>query len=311
MTARFSHVISRRSLMGGSGAVSAMAVLRHKVQAEEHPGASPAASPVADRPSLLLRMDTGSDSSKPESQLTAVPWFSLYDDGSIYRLGPVIAIFPPPALANVTRMRVSDSAVNTIKERARESGLDQPRLVPNPTMSSEGSAVQFLFNDGDRIVLSSAWGIFTDTDRPPEWDVATYAAWQQLRDFASYLANLPINLSEEDLLEQEAPIDPQRLQVIAFEASPSVSLSSDIPDLAQPPLTWPLSSPLAELAPFPDVSVSGLSEPGCAVLTGADARAVVETSRQGNLLSPWVDDNTTYGVLLTPLLPDQAGCETP
>jgi len=309
MPARSPHAFSRRSLTAGVAALGAVTLAGFTARAEEEPGASPDASPSTDHPTLLLRMNSGLVSSKPELQLTAVPDFSLYDDGSIYRLGPVIAIYPPPALPNLTRMRVSANAVEIIREQARDAGLDQPNMIRNPTMHDDFPPTNFLFNTGDRIVLSSAWGLFADVDRPPEWDDATYAVWQRLRDFASYLTNLPFNLPNEALLEPEMPIDPERLQIIAFDASPDRPSSSGIPDLDQPAIPWPLSTPLAELAPFDDAVVSGLAGPRCTVVTGADARSVVEASRQGNLLSPWIDGDGTYGVLLTPLLPDQTGCE--
>ncbi len=320
MPVRSPHTFSRRSLAVGSAALSATAMMGHAVQADERPGASPAASPVSGSPTLLLRMETvggpnapmrppSAVMTGPERPLGAVPEFSLYDDGSIYRLGPVIAIFPPPALPNVTRMRVSAHAVETIVERARLAGLDQPRNVTNPTLQDDALLTRFRFLAGDRYQISVVWGIFTEAEPLPDWDEATVTAYQQLRELASYLANLPFNLPEEDLLDQEIPIDPDRLQVIAFETSAAQPLPVDIVDPEQPPLTWPLSTPLAELTTPYDPNAGLLPEGGCAVITGADAQSVIETSRQGNLLSPWVDDDTTYGVLLTPLLPDQRGCE--
>jgi hypothetical protein len=309
MTAPFVRRISRRALAGAALLVGTTATLGRSAQSQYQPVASPQVTPAFGRPTLLLRIESFGETTPPEMQLIAMPMFSLFDDGSIYRLGPVIAIYPPPALPNVTRMRISLDAVTAIMERARDAGLDQARDVPNPSMSDGVASIRIRFNDDGQFVDSTTWGLFTDVGLPPAWDEETLAAYEALRDIVSFLVNVPTNLSAGDLLEPEIPVDPERLQVVSFVATPDLTLPSLAPDLQQPPLTWPLSTPLAAIStPYDAAAAAGLPEPGCIEISGADARAVVATAREGNLLSPWIDGDVTYGLLLKPLLPDQTGC---
>jgi hypothetical protein len=304
--------LTRRTLAAGATALGAAASLRGRAGAHLEAVASPDATPSPDSPALLLRMEPFGGTQPPELQLIAMPDFSLFDDGSIYRLGPVIAVFPPAALPNVTRMQVSASAIAAIMGEARAAGLDQPLTVPNEPLSAESPSHRFLFNDHGTMVESRVWGLNVDAEQAPDWGDEALAQHQALRSFAAYLANLPMSLPAEDLLEQEMPIDPDRLQVLSFEASPDLALASGVPNFDQPPLEWPLATSLEERStPLELDPEPGLPALGCVEIGGADAQAVVETSRQGDLLSPWLDDGTTYGVLLKPLLPDQRGCLPP
>lgn len=247
-----------------------------------------------------------------ELQLIAMPEFSLFEDGAIYRLGPVIAIYPPAALPNLTKMRVSQAAIDAIMDEARKAGLEQPLRVPDQSMTDTIPAHRFLFNDDGTLVESLVWGLMIDAVQAPDWGEEALAQQQALRSLAAYLSNIPFNLPAEDLLEQELPIDPDRLQVLSFEATADLALESGLPNLDQPPLEWPLATSLAELSsPFEPETGADLPAISCVEIAGEDARAVVETSRQGDLLSPWVDNGITYGLLLKPLLPDQSGCQPP
>ena len=66
--------------------------------------ASPTSTPVehGDRPSdLVLRWGYQGGFTPPEYQLTNLPAFSLYGDGTIVRPGPQIEIYPAPALPSL------------------------------------------------------------------------------------------------------------------------------------------------------------------------------------------------------------------
>jgi hypothetical protein len=309
MNRPLAHTISRRALAAGAALAGGAVSFRRPARSQEAAAASPEATPAAERPALLLRFEAIGGNVTPEMKLIAMPEFSLYDDGSMYRLGPVIAIFPPPALPNVTRMRIAPDGVTAIMERARAAGLDQPRNVPNP-MEQEGIAsIRIRFNDDGQVIDSTTFGLFTDIGLDVDWDASTRAAFKAMGDLLTYLVNLPAELPAHALLEPEIPVDPERLQIVSFEAMPDSVLPSVGPDLNQPPLTWPLSTPLAEISsPYEPGADAGLSDPVCVELSAADVESVVATAREGNLMSPWIDGDATYGLLLKPLLPDMAGC---
>lgn len=302
--------LSRRGFAAGGALVGATAAFGHFRRFAGAISATPAASPTAEQPvpNLLVRMET-TGGRPPELDLIAPPDFSLYDDGSVYRLGPVIAIFPPPALPNITRALLSPEGVARIVERARVAGLDEAREFPNPTMNDQGPVVRFFFREGDELVETTVWGATWSSERPPDWDDETWSAFEAVREFVSATQALWGEVDEAEVLEPELPVDLDRLQVIAFEASPDLVLESGIPNLEAPPVAWPLATPLAEIAtPIEQITDSALPALTCVELSGEDAAAVIAAARTGDLLSPWSSGDTLYGVLLKPLLPDQTGC---
>jgi hypothetical protein len=103
------------------------------------------------------------------------------------------------------------------------------------------------------------------------------------------------------LTDQAVPIATERLGVF-YSPTDGPPAQGDWPTV-----TWPLETPLAEIAEatseaFPDVS--------CAILRGDDVRAVlaaVEGMPAGQ--SPlWHDRDRWYLLDLRPMLPDETGC---
>src|SRR5512134_3692404 len=73
---------------------------------------------------LLLRWGSEGGFTPSEYQLTNLPSFSLYGDGTIVRPGPQIAIYPGPALPALETVRVDEAGIQAILQAAFDVDLD-------------------------------------------------------------------------------------------------------------------------------------------------------------------------------------------
>ncbi len=75
---------------------------------------------------IVLQITAGGGLVPVEYNLTLVPHFSLYGDGTVIVSGPVPATYPGPALPNLQTTVISEEAVQAILSAAREAGLFDP-----------------------------------------------------------------------------------------------------------------------------------------------------------------------------------------
>lgn len=311
MSKLFMLELSRRHTvaLGLAAAASLLALgdrARAQRQTESTPEATPQATPEAG-PKLLLRVEWSGGLMPMEYVAVQMPQFSLFDDGTLFRLGPTIAIYPPPALPNVTRMRINQAGIDAIMERAQQAGLNQAQSIAN-TMVMDAPTTIFTYNDNGTLVKTTAGALIADAPLPSDWDAATIDIYNNLLDLQAFLSGVDTHLPAGAVIEQNMPIAPDRLQVVSFVANPEQPLPSGVPDLNQPPIAWPLSIALADFG-APWLALGGASQPmHCAEISGEDAAAVVAAAQTGNFNSPWTDDGVTYGLLMRPLLPDEAPC---
>lgn len=72
---------------------------------------------------LLLRVGYEGGFAPVDHQLTNLPWFSLYGDGTLVTPGPQIEIYPGPALDPIRRRTLTQGAVSVILRAASDAGL--------------------------------------------------------------------------------------------------------------------------------------------------------------------------------------------
>jgi hypothetical protein len=301
--------VSRRSflgLMGGTLAIAATAPVWARAQPEATPtaGATIAHSTGADE--LVLRVDVSGGFVPPQVTLSEVPQLSLYGDGRAVTTGPVIAIFPAPALPNLRQVRLTEAGIQQVLAAAKDAGLlDGNKSYSNSTVA-DAPTTTFTVNAGGKTTTVAAYALGFDAD--PSWTAEERAAIAKLRTFSGLAPDLtswidPANIASGD---EEYPIE--RLQIVAQPMDSSVATPDpDDPTQNQPPMDWPLATPLTEATPVTDLLGSARNL-RCGVITGEDAATLVAAARQANILTPWVSQGNRYFVTFRPLLPDETGC---
>lgn len=288
---------SRRAALAGAFALAAT------VRAGSARQATPTVPDAASE--LVLRMEYHGGLTPEGFALLEMPIFSLYADGAIYGLGAQIAIFPPPALPPVTRMRIDATGVADLVARAREIGLGASHELIDRRVADAPLTVFTFVDGGERFVTAcNIVGLGIEPD--PMWSKADVQLLRALEELASLLGGPGVTMPVERIIESETLPDPERLQIVAAPAEKGAG-PLGIPDLAQPALPWPLETPLAVFgsAGAPGLSVAGAR---CGEAAGNDAATLVAALRQANQQTPWTSEGVAWGVYPRPLLPDESAC---
>ena len=243
---------------------------------------------------LVLRWEYQGGFVPWEYTLKRAPGWSLFGDGRIIVEGPMIEIYPGPALPNLLVTRLSEDGVQAILRAAKAAGLmDGDASYPYRCITDAATTV-FTTNAEGSMSVVSAYALGDATGGScPGVDVE---ARQELFDFLSKLGDLSWLPEGSVGAEEPFTADEVRIHVLPYQGEP---------DLPQLPVDWPL---VTALDAFGEAVQGGLAEARCGVVSGADLDALWPLMQAANDLTPWVSDGKEYRLILRPLLPDEHGC---
>ncbi|MCC6790798.1 MAG: hypothetical protein IT336_03885 [Thermomicrobiales bacterium] len=259
------------------------------------------ASPEAGSPGdeLLLQITVGGGFVPVEYNLTLLPIVSLYADGRVITPGPMIEIYPRPALQNLRQMVITEEGIARVMEEARTAGLfDGPAYYDGPPVSDMPDTTFTVVENGAPIVVA-AYALGFDESMLPE--SADAEARAKLMAFQDFMLNLLGNLDSSQIASPDAAFEIEKIKVYAQEydvANPP----SDDPTFEQPEMAWPVATPIASLAPIDD---EALADRRCGAFAGEDAATLVEALKSANQLTPWNSDGALYAIWVRPLLPHE------
>ena len=259
------------------------------------PGQSPGPGPRTYGPDeVVLRVEHVDGFVPVEYLVTRLPIISVYGDGRVITEGPVIAIYPSPALPNVLVRTISMAGVDALVTRAlahgvgRETDLGQPPVADAPS-----TRFSVLTDAGPQVTSVNALGI---GDEDYGLTPAQRAARRELRDLLDDLNDLPKTLGPEASSEQ-TPYEPEAIAAISRSWSDPRSPGTPI----QPEKPWPGPA-------LPGEPVGQLQGLGCVTVTGADVVTVREAATSANVLTPWSSVGHRWFVAFRPLLPEESTC---
>lgn len=246
---------------------------------------------------LLLRWGYEGGFTPPEFQLTNLPSFSLYGDGTIVRPGPQIEIYPGPALPAIETVTIDEAGIQAILEAALDANLDSVGDLTD--MGSVGIA------DAPETVFTARFG---DVDRTVRIYALSETGTQMpgMSDDEFQARNLLLHLVEQlGSLETWLP-ERAVSQAVAFEPHGSRVFASNLrgrPDPPQKPVEWPLATPLAGIG---EDAGAGYR---CVTVTDVEwSEQLRPVAEMANQLTPWTSDGRRYSVVFRPLLPDETTC---
>jgi len=244
---------------------------------------------------LVIRIDVGGGFVPVEYNLASIPGVSIYGDGRMIVTGPVIEIYPGPALPNLQAKQLSEDALQAILRTADDVGLmdgdasyDYPCVTDLPT-----TTFTVVAEGGTNVVTAYALG-FDDGARACE-GVDT-GARSELAAFQSRFGDLR-NLVPEGSIGAEEPYVPTEMRVFVLPYRGE-------PELPQQPVEWPVTGPLDSFGAPTDVPEGSR----CGVVSGEDLTGLLAAATSANQLTPWTSDGTEHALILRPLLPDEHGC---
>jgi hypothetical protein len=271
-------------------ALAALAASAGSAAARSQPGAIK--HPTAGT-AVVLRVSSGGGFVTPQTNLRALPAFTLYGDGTIVVPGPVIQIYPAPALTPLVRSTVGERGVQAVLRRARAAGLLASRTIDYGDMAAVGVSdmptTTLFVNAAGKRFEHQAYALGA-TARGRRLSPAQAKARLALQRF---IAALPHGTSGAVSAPHGFAV-----YVAPFQGQ------------AQPgaaPVVWPLESNLA---------TAGKPVPGgrgyrCIGVGGKGVKTLIATLRRANEQSRWAAGAGTkavYEVIARPLLPDERGC---
>lgn len=247
-------------------------------------------------PGFRLSVHTAGGFVPPGWDMIGVPQFTVTSDGRIVTSGPMIEIYPSPALPNMLQRTVTREGVDAIIAEARKDGLYGPdKHYENNTVADAGTTF-FIIEDGDERHQISAYALggFEQGDNA---SAESKAGRAKLQHFLDMIGDLDKWMPAGSLGEEE-PFEIEALRAVVTDAP------EDRGDDVKPgEMDWPLGS----LATFGQAS----GPVRCGVVSDADLDELLPMARKATQITEWKSDGKFYNVLMRPQLPDETGCEVP
>lgn len=280
------------------------------------PGAPPApsrepstsndvASAEPANPGLVVRVERTGGFATLVEQVSRLPVVSIHADGRAIEPGPQVRVYPPPALPNLLVRRVDPSRLPELVALAVDAGVDggpSPDLGRPPIADATTTRFTVVTRTGrHRLVeVSTGPGRPGPGELPPPQpdrglSGAQEAARARLLDLMAALQDLPTTLGA-DAVGDVKPYEPDAVAALASPYGPQNS-----PEAARPTVQW--SGPAV-----PGEPICGVTEAGCVIATGEQARAVLDAASSATTITPWVSGEKDWSLALRPLMPDEGGC---
>lgn len=232
-----------------------------------------------------------------EYNLTQIPSFTMYGDGTIVLPGAQIELYPGPALPAVNQRPVSEEGVQAIIQAALDAGLGDGDVDYSDfasTMIADASTAVFTLSAGGKTARASVYALAELPEKPNGMSEDEFEARAALSDLAQRLTALEQWLPEGSLGPEEPfAADGYRMFVGRYRPVDD--------GLPQEPAAWPLSTPLA-------AGTDDTAGYACVAAIGEDWTAIAPLASQANELTPWTSTGDRFSVLFRPVLPDESGC---
>lgn len=245
---------------------------------------------------LLVRVAYEGGFVPVEWNLTSIPIFSLYGDGTLIQPGAQIAIYPGPALPAILSRTLDDSGIQAILRTALDATENVPQGLDDlgSVAIADAATTVIVVNAGDVERRISVYALAEALERPQGMPEDVYEARKRLSRLVTQLGNLDPwlpagSLGDETTYQGEA-------------ARVFVSEYRKVDDLHQEPIAWP-AGPLARFGE--PIQPEGYR---CGTMSGNDWATVRDEASTANQLTPWTDAGNRFSVLFRPLLPDETGC---
>jgi hypothetical protein len=242
---------------------------------------------------IVLQVSSGGGFVTVAYNLTQLPQFTLYGDGTVIVTGPMIEIYPGPAMPNLQTTHISEDAIQEILSAAKEAGLfatgvdyGQPGITDIPTTNIVVSADGKTYTT-DIYALgmeSGAGGLSLEQ--------------QQARAAISELVGKLGVLTDYEPGELKwEPYAYTALKVFSLAVDPSTS--PDPNDVQPNELVWPLGdlSTLGE-----SVMPEGYR---AVVVSGTDLATLQPLLAQATEITLWTSGARQYNLFFRPLLPNE------
>jgi hypothetical protein len=237
---------------------------------------------------LVLRAEYTGGFVMPSSIVSRLPMVSLYADGRLISEGPVVAIYPGPALPNVQVQQLDPAEVQALADAAIAAGVTETGDLGQPPVA-DAPNTRFTLVTASGTSVREVSALF----ETPEGSVSGVteeqaAARAELSEFLGTLTDMALASSE--------PYVPTAMAAVA---SPWVDPGDG---LTPSEVAWPGPA-------LPGESTGGPLDVSCVTADADQTAALLAAAADANAATPWVTpDGSRWSVMFRPLLPDESSC---
>jgi hypothetical protein len=258
---------------GGTAAAPAVDAIVHPTTADQ----------------AIVRLSLGGGLVPEGADFHTPPQLVILGDGTVFRQGPQIEIYPGPLLPAITKAKLDEAGMQAVLHAASEAGL----LAAPPAYDIPPGAAQIADAPATTLQLRAGGGEFAHTAYAlglgAEPGTETTPARTALNDFVIKLQDLA-TLSGGHLSADEV-YEPQRFGVIARPATPE-ELAPTEEGPAPQAVAWP--------------EAAGKLAAGAGTCVEPPAAALLDPFKQANQLTRFTQDGATYVVFVRVLLPNES-----
>jgi len=253
---------------------------------------------------LVVRVASGGGLVRPETGLGEVPELSVYGDGRAIVTGPVIEIYPPPALPNLLESSLTEAELQALLHPADAGLLDREVDTGRPGVTDQPVTTITVDADGEEHV-TEVYALGFDG---PGFTEQQQEARERINAFVAKAHEKTNGLGVADP-DTGSTSRPYALETLAVFTA---GFERAAPNGACPPETLCATQPVFFEWPLEDLATAGVAidVPGyrCVVVAGGDAPTVLGAARSANALTPWTSGGVSYALVFRPLLPDESSC---
>jgi hypothetical protein len=242
---------------------------------------------------VVIQVTVGGGFVPVEYNLTLVPQFSLYGDGTVIIAGPVPAIYPGPALPNLQTTVISEEATQAILSAAKENGLFDPTVDYGQPGITDMATTTIVINADGTTYRSDIYALGMESGAG-----GLTLEQQQARAAVSDLVGKLTVLEAFETGELVwKPYEYAALAVYSQPVDPAVT--TDATDIQPNELEWPLGdlSTLGE-----PVQPEGYRQ---VVISGADLATLQPLLPEATMITVWTSGDQKYHLYFRPLLPEE------
>jgi hypothetical protein len=242
---------------------------------------------------VVLQVTAGGGFVPVEYNLTLVPQFSLYGDGTVIVAGPVPAIYPGPALPNLQTTVISEEAMQAILSAAKEAGLFDPTVDYGQPGITDVATTTIVINADGTTYRSDIYALGMESGAG-----GLTLEQQQARAAVNDLVGKLMGL--EAFESGELVWKPYEYAALAVYSQPvDPALTTDANDIQPNELEWPLGdlSTLGE-----PVQPEGYRQ---VVMSGEDLATLQPLLPEATMITVWTSGVKKYHLYFRPLLPEE------
>lgn len=242
---------------------------------------------------VLLRISTEGGFIPVEYSLTHIPEFTLFGDGTVIVTGPMIEIYPQPALPNLQTTSLSEEAVQKVLAAAKEAGLMANNKDYGQPTVADAATTTIVVNAEGQSYTSRIYALGFEQDAGQSLTTDQKKDRAAVSDFIARSFDLGVfQVGTTDWQEYE-------FAALAIYVMPIDPGFQDYSDVQPNRLDWPL------------VDLSALGEPvqpqgfKRLVVSGEDLKTLQPLLDQATQITLWISGDSEYHLYFRPLLPSE------